>query len=195
MTRVMFDSVTPDAIPLTGARLVAGYATGPFANLTALHARFPRLPVVSIDTDGSDPAADVRDWETGDKSGSLQDWVIAHNRAATRKTAVVYCNRSTIGEVRLVTGTQVLGVDYWLWIATLDGSVFGPAAYPGVIACQDLGATQTGGNYDSSVVFADWWKTSPIVTPGPPPRNKLVTELESSVTGIEDVIAKIEGKP
>lgn len=167
MTRTMRDSTTPDAIPLPGTDIAAGYSDGDYANLTALAARFPHIPRVAIDVNGSDPAADVRDWETGDKAGSLEQWVIDHNQHTGKKDAVIYCNRDTLPEVRQLTGSQILAVDYWLWVATLDGTVIMPGpddlahgTYPGVIACQDKGQ----GSYDDSLVFAAWWKPA-----GPPP--------------------------
>lgn len=163
MTRVMRDSVTVAAIPVEGTDIAAGYEDGSFTNAAMLLARFPGVPKVLIDVNGSLPQADVRDWETGDKAGSLEQWVIDHNAFTGRKDAVVYCNRSTIPEVRQLTGSQILGVDYWLWVATLDGTLFTPQMYPGVIACQDKGASQTGANFDESVVFADWWKPAPSV--------------------------------
>lgn len=160
MTRIMRDSTNVLAIPLAGTDIAAGYDDGIYANAALLAARFPLIPRVMIDVNGSLPASDVRDWETGDKAGSLEQWVSAHNQATGKRDAVVYCNRSTIPEVRQLTGSQMLGVDYWLWVATLDGTLFTPAMYPGVIACQDKGSARTGGDFDESVVFADWWKPS-----------------------------------
>lgn len=168
MTRTMGDSTNLDAIPLT-VNIAAVYINGSFATTpAALEARFPHAKYgqVWIDVNGAAPQAQVRDWETGDKSGSLEQWVISHNQASGRQDAVIYCNRSTIPEVRQLTGTQVLGTDYWLWVATLDGTIFGPQQYPHVIACQDKGATLTGGDWDASVVFDDtfWLPVQPLVT-------------------------------
>ena len=118
--------------------------------------RSARYGHVFIDVNGSRPDVQVRDWETGDKSGSLEQWVIDHNEASGKKDAVVYCNRSTIPEVRSLTGSQVLGQDYFLWVSTLDGTVY---TGEGVIACQNKGESLTGGHWDSSVVFnTTWWQ-------------------------------------
>lgn len=162
----MRDSTNVMAIPLAGTDIAAGYEDGRYINAAALESRFPHIPRVLIDVDGSQPHVDARDWETGDKGGSLEQWVIDHNKATGKQDAVVYCNRSTIPEVRQLTGSQILGKDYWLWVATLDGTLFTPQMYAGVIACQDKGSTQTGGDWDESVVFADWWK--PSAPPAPP---------------------------
>lgn len=160
MTRIMRDATTVNNIPVSGTDIAAGYVNGRFRNDVELATRFPHLPRVLIDVVGDTSVAAVRDWETGDKGGSLEQWVMDHNAQSGVKDAVVYCNRDTIPEVRQLTGSQILGVDYWLWVATLDGTMFTPQMYPGVIACQDKGSGQTHGDYDESVVFADWWKSS-----------------------------------
>lgn len=168
MTRIAGDSTTLTDIPLS-VDVAITYANGTYAvNHAALEARFPhaRYGWALIDVNGTAPGAQVRDWETGDKAGSLEQWVIDHNKAAGRKDAVVYCNRSTIPEVRQLTGSQVLGRDYFLWVATLDGSEFTPAMLPGVIACQRDGQAQTGGHWDRSVVYdSSFWL--PLAPAGP----------------------------
>ena len=76
---------------------------------------------------------------------------------------MIYCNESTIPEVRKDTGRMVLGEDYWLFVATLDGKVH---TGHGVIACQDKGAKLTGGHWDESIVFDDrFWTKAGVVTP------------------------------
>lgn len=172
-TQIMRDSTEASEIPIEGTEIAAGYLDGSFQTWAALAARFPNIPRVAVDVNGSAPGAQVRDWETGDKAGSLEQWVIQHNALSSAKDAVVYCNRSTIAEVRQLTGSQVLGVDYFLWIATLDGSVFGPSDLPGVIACQDKGSAQVGANFDESIVWptaAVWWTSGQFPTvPASPP--------------------------
>lgn len=170
MTWIMGDSTTLTDIPLSVA-IAATYATGTYAVPAAeVEMRFPhaRYGWNRIDANGTQPGlCDTRDWETGDKSGSLEQWVIDHNHARGPGTAVVYCNRSTIPEVRTLTGKQILGQDYFLWVATLDGTVFGPAQYPGVVACQVKGQALTGGHWDMSVVFDGslWRPTAPPKAP------------------------------
>lgn len=158
MTLIMRDSVSPLAIPLSGTQIAAGYDDGTFNDVHTLHNRFPHVPNVLIDVNGGLPRANVRDWETGDKAGSLESWVGEHNQASGVKDAVVYCNRSTIAEVRELTGKFVLGEDYYLWVATLDGTVITPSQQPGLVACQDKGSQQVHANYDESIV----WTTAPI---------------------------------
>jgi len=164
MTRMMGDSTVVADIPAT-VNIAAVYASGDYQAATAtVEARFPhaRYGRCWIDALGTRPDANVRDWETGDKAGSLEQWVIDHNKTSGKKDATVYCNVSTIPEVRQLTGAQVLGTDYWLWIATLDGTVVtagadhldsAPYTYPGVVACQVKGQNLTGGHWDMSMVY------------------------------------------
>lgn len=181
MTRIMGDSTNMDAIPLS-VSIAAVYDDGHLGVETPaqLEARFPhaRYGQVWIDVTGATPAAQVRDWETGDKAGSLEQWVIDHNAASGKKDAVVYCDRDTIPEVRQLTGTQVLGTDYWLWVSTLDNTVYGPAQYPHVIACQVKGAALTGGDWDMSIVFDDSFWLPVVPPPAPKPPVPAVTRAE-----------------
>lgn len=171
----MRDSTNAAHIPVDGTDIAAGYINGSVVPPTwnAVLARFPNIPKVAIDVFGNAPGAQARDWEDGDKGGSLEDWVISHNQLSGAKDAVIYCNRDTIAEVRRLTGSQILNKDYFLWVATLDGSIYGPDQLPGVIACQDKGSQQTGGDYDESVVWpnaAIWWSDGMIGDPAPKPR-------------------------
>lgn len=193
MTRTMGDSTNLAAIPTT-VNIAAVYDDGHIGVETQaqLDARFPhsRYGQVWIDVTGAKPQAQVRDWETGDKGGSLQQWVIDHNHASGRKDAVVYCNRATIPEVRQLTGTQVLGTDYFLWIATLDGTLFGPAQYPHVIANQVKGAQLTGGDWDMSIVFdASFW--TPVTPPRPPAPKVTGAQARAAIASAEQGLATV----
>lgn len=154
MTRIGGDSVNLASNP-AGVDIAFYYATGNEGVATAAQAqaRHPGKLVLGIDVNGSAPSAAVRDWETGDKGGSLEQWVISHNKGGGVKDACVYCNRSTIGEVRQLTGSQVLGRDYFLWVSTLDGTLY---TGPGVVACQ----VATIAGYDLSVIWDDDWHPS-----------------------------------
>jgi hypothetical protein len=173
-TRIMGDSSTFGDVPRQDVDIVAVYIDGRFGvpgegKLEQLypHSRYGHC---WIDVNGTHPEADVRDWETGDKSGSLEQWVINHNKAHGKNNAVIYCNRATIPEVRRLTGNQILGKQYFLFIATLDGTEY---RAHGVIACQNKGEMQTGGHYDSSRVYDDrFWQKTGKDKPKPPPPNK-----------------------
>jgi hypothetical protein len=172
----MGDSSTFGDVPRKDIDIVAVYTDGKFGvpgdGQLEKHYPHDQFGHCWIDVNGSHPEADVRDWETGDKSGSLEKWVADHNKIHGKNNAVIYCNRATIPEVRRLTGGQILGTHYFLFIATLDGSEY---RAHGVIACQDKGSMQTGGHYDSSKVYDDrfWQKTGGQHTtpkPAPPPQ-------------------------
>jgi hypothetical protein len=151
--RVCGDSTTLADIPLH-VDIAMVYATGHLGvvSVADLEARFPhhRYGHAWVDVDGTMPHVGIRDWENGDKSGSLSDWVGAHNDHAGERNAVVYSNVSTIPEVRDLTGKHILGRDYYLFVATLDGIAY---RAPGVIACQRDGTEQTRGHWDRSFVY------------------------------------------
>jgi hypothetical protein len=176
MDRIMGDSTVLDDIPQT-VNVAASYMNGTFAiTPAAMEARFPnsRYGHCWIDTRGSSPAASARDWENGDKGGSLEQWVGDHNSHTGKKDAVIYCNVSTIPEVRQLTGRQILNQDYFLWIATLDGEMY---TGEGVIACQRDGTKQTGGHWDRSYVFSGslWLPTgTPVIKPNCQPLQRAV---------------------
>jgi len=175
------DSVTLTDIPLT-CSIAATYGDGDFReNYQQFENRFPspRYGRALIDLDGTTPQfCTVRDWENTTEKGSLRNWVADHNKAYGRKSAVVYCDKSTIPDVRVQTGDQILGVDYWLWIATLDNSIFGPDQYEHVIWCQNQGTAQTGGHFDRSVVFS-----LPFGTPDDPSHAPVKPKpVEASIT-------------
>jgi len=154
MTRIGGDSVNLASNP-AGVDVAFFYVNGSLGVCTEAEAqaRHPGKLVLGIDVNGSAPSAAVRDWETGDKGGSLEQWVIDHNKASGVKDACVYSNRSTIAEVRQLTGSQVLGTDYFLWVSTLDGTLFTGL---GVVACQ----VATIGGYDLSLIWDDGWHPS-----------------------------------
>lgn len=168
MKRIMGDSTTMTDIPLS-VDIACVYANGFLGVVTPaqLERRFPHAYYghVFVDVNGSRPDVQVRDWEIGDKSGSLEQWVKDHNAHTGKRDAVIYCNKSTIQEVRNLTGSQILGEDYFLFVATLDGTEY---TGPGVIACQRDGEDQTHGHWDRSIVYSDhfWRPVSPPSDPG-----------------------------
>lgn len=191
MTRTMADSASGIANDPLYIDIALAYLDGHLGVETTaqMEARFPheRYGWCFVDVTGQSPEAQVRDWETGDKGGSLQQWVIDHNKASGKQDAVVYCNRATIPEVRRLTGTQVLGRDYWLFVATLDGTLFGPGQYPHVVANQLLSSRQTGGNFDLSIVF-DGSLWLPVRPPKPAPKVSQAQAL-AAVKALEGDIA------
>ncbi len=157
-TRIMFDSTLlksdPTKVPTT-CDIIAPYFDGPWTvpDLTAIVKRWPGKPINGISTHGENMNARTFDVEWGDISASdlqrLFDEWIAHDQTrwfVDGARPEVYCSRDTIPSVRVGTGKYRLGSDYYLWVATLDGT---QETGPGINACQvwDLG------NYDKSIVY------------------------------------------
>jgi hypothetical protein len=153
----------PDRFDIVGAYINGHYGV---ATMERLNERYPNRGHVLFDVLGDSPDAHIRDWENGDKGGSLEQWVIDHNKITKVNDAVVYCDRSTVPEVRRLTGSQILGEDYYLFISTLDGTEI---VGPGIVACQHKGQKLTGGHWDESVVYDDrFWKAIEPHRPGRP---------------------------
>jgi hypothetical protein len=157
----MYDSI--DLQGITGAKpgdIIAYYLNGGFAvpSILAVENLFSpaRFRLASIDVQGTRPDyARIADVETGAmRPGQLEQWLqdFAETNPAYEGggRGEVYCSRSTIPAVRAGTGRYVLGRDYYLWVATGDGSLY---TGPGVNACQNVWSRL----FDSSVVFDPRW--------------------------------------
>jgi hypothetical protein len=149
MTRTMFDSVNPGAIP-ADAQMVAGYFNGEFAWPAEAWKRFPHAAKVRIDVTGAAPRnAGVLDVENGDASpAQAPGWVRA--RLAAGFVATVYCNRATWPAVK--AACQGLKVKYWIadWTHV-------PHGLPGAVAVQ----WTDGPQFDTSAVHDDAWHPTP----------------------------------
>lgn len=159
MTRTMFDSVTPfTTVPKKGATMIAFYLNGHYAvpSIKMISQAFPGWSQIPIDVNGQRADyARVLDVEKGDATpGDTEGWITRWNRQnpayKNGGRPVIYCTRSAIPSIRTGTGKYRLGADYYLWIATLDGTLY---TGPGVIACQrwDMGG------YDESTVYSNQW--------------------------------------
>jgi hypothetical protein len=148
MTRTMYDSTNPAAIP-TSAVMVAGYlAPSPYAWSTSDWNRFPNAVQVRIAVRASTNDGHVLDVENGDASPTqAPGWVTM--RRATGADPSVYCNTSTWPSVQAAfTAAGVAQPHYW--VAAYPGT--GPNIPAGAVAHQYVDE----GNYDLSVV-ADFW--------------------------------------
>ena len=154
MALLMRDSVNPDAIPLAGLFVAAGYADGRYAWTSAQWARFDPVPVkLSIVCfPGSD--GDILDIEQGCASpADAAGWCDRFNRPHRRRPTL-YVNRGNWNAVRAAIGSRP--VDFW--VSTLDGSLVSFA-----VAVQNCGALgsgdpcQTSGDYDESVILDPSW--------------------------------------
>jgi hypothetical protein len=88
-------------------------------------------------------------------------WVKDHNAHNGRKDAVIYGSQSVIPDIRKETKSQRLGIDYFLFVAMLDGEIY---TGDGVVACQRDGEQQTGGHWDRTFVTKDTlWMAIPLI--------------------------------
>lgn len=112
---LIYDSVTPTAIP-AGQR-VAVYANGMYqASWSAVAGRGK---VLWIDTNGSNPGANVLDVEPGDATpAGAAHWVQARLNAHQNQLAIVYTYRSAWQAVRASVGSlpswMQAKVRYWI---------------------------------------------------------------------------------
>jgi hypothetical protein len=164
MTRIMFDSDDIGNVPRSGASMIAFYAdqfTYPFRTVAG---EFPGWSLIPIDrTGGYVKTARVFDVETGaiSPASNLAEIIAEYNETSPYYKGggrpIVYCDRDNIAEVRIRTGKYILARDYYLWIATLDGTIATAETLGlpenSVVACQDLKMD----GYDSSVVFSSQW--------------------------------------
>lgn len=158
----MYDAVTVDNIP-SGAKMVAYYVDGNYANGTAMKARFPGAVYVPI-TIGNTAAngigvGAVLDVETGDATAAdAVEWCL--NYSGSNKDLVVYCNTSTWPSVRSAfQSANVTEPNYW--VAQYDNN---PSIPSGAIAKQ-----YASSNYDTSSVASWPGHASPAPTPVPTP--------------------------
>jgi hypothetical protein len=149
--------------PILANSLVAYYLDGPFAvksvqdvvNMFPPDITFNPIDVLgtranyarTVDCETLDvPADQLEQW--------VQDFGETNPEYENGARAVVYSNRDNIADVRTGTGRYILGRDYYLWVATGDGTIVTAAdlGLPAnsVIACQNEWLRL----YDTSVVFS-----------------------------------------
>lgn len=194
MTRIMRDSVNAFNIPVD-TPIVAGYVNGHYAWNQASWDRFPgAYRHAGIDVFGTAPhVAGILDIEQYDATPAIAvEWVKARNAIHPSYPPVLYVNRSnrdTVVKMQESAG-HVLGKDFKLWVATLDGTEH-LSDMNGVVAIQ---YKDTGG-YDESIVFDDKWHEAPQpvkppVPPVKPPVPPVLTEqeIQAFATVIEPVV-------
>jgi hypothetical protein len=163
MTRYMYDAIhlqgIPTPIPLLHPRtIVAYYLNGDYAveSVAGVATQFPNASLNPIDVLGNRYGyARTVDVESGDVAPEdCEEWITGYIDVSpwykTGGRPVVYCNRDNEEAVREGTGPYVLGRDYYLWIATGDGTL---VTGPGIVACQNMWHAA----YDQSTVFSNLW--------------------------------------
>jgi hypothetical protein len=136
-----YDSVTPSAIP--AGHEIATYADGPFA---VSPSQVAGQKVLWIDTNGSDPSANVLDVEPGDATPSqAATWAQQKLSADPNATAIIYTMQSEWPATQSAIGT----LPSWMqshvrwWIAD-------PTGYPHIVPGANATQWYWGQNYDIS---------------------------------------------
>lgn len=156
MTRLMYDSVDPNAIPVN-AEIVAGYIDGTnYRWPESAWDRFPNSVHVRIARRTYTNDGHVLDVEVGiptvwPPSRAIVDWVLMRRAAGIEPT--IYCNQLNDWEpVRAQFAYAGVPEPLW-WVARYNNVATIPA---GAIAKQYANPPLAGGHYDLSVV-ADYW--------------------------------------
>jgi len=155
---VGFDTTTPQVLP--SAAFVMAYYNGAYAWPAAQLARFPAHAMIDVlghawsacsilQIDGT--AADV-----ARLTAAAPGWIRARNTHVAADTATIYCNRSQLPAVQQACH----GLSYWVWLATLDGTVCLDALpSPGgqLAAVQGWTASMLGFHADASCILSESW--------------------------------------
>jgi hypothetical protein len=140
-----YDSTDPAKIP-SGAH-AALYRDGDYAATTEQASRFAAVRWITVLGDWR--TCGIADVENGDMTpGDARLWV--KGRQSIGKRARVYCNRDTLPDVR----TACDGLDYLVWISTLDGDKLTADWTPGLWAVQYEGGLTAA--RDTSVLYGTW---------------------------------------
>jgi hypothetical protein len=139
---LVFDSVLPGMLP--SGHVIATYATGPNAVSPAELAG--RGPVLWIDVDAADPAADVLDVEPGCATPSaVPGWVWRRLSASPAALAIIYTSQSEWPAVQAAVATlpAAMRTKIRWWIAD-------PTGYPHLVPGSDATQWYWGSSYDIS---------------------------------------------
>jgi hypothetical protein len=128
------------------------YADGLYAAPPAQTVRFRATRWITV-LGGTEAAkyAGILDYELGNRAfagDELREWVAA--RKAMKCRARVYCDRANMPAVR----EKLDGLEYLVWVATLDGDKLSKDWTPGLWAVQYAGGMTA--RVDTSVLYGTW---------------------------------------
>jgi hypothetical protein len=174
--RTFFDTVTTADYPRKTKNALA-YYDGHYANIVAVHKRFPKATVVTVTVLGT-PGAHMADCETGDLSPT-QAAAWAHGEHSKGRTVTIYANESTMPAVKAAIDKTGLrpSLDVLLFLAKYDGD---PTIPPGYVGKQYQSPDGTGrgfisAHYDVSSVL-DYWRG--VDKPPKPPKRTPLTRWQ-----------------
>jgi hypothetical protein len=143
-----YDAVEPASIPMHTAACL--YYDGRYAAMPTEAGLFSQVRWITVL--GDYQHCGIADYERGNPvfgaAGALEAWV--SGRAAMGKRARVYCNRVTLPDVR----ARLAGLDWLLWIATLDGDQLARDWAPNLWAVQYAGGPTAA--FDTSILYGEW---------------------------------------
>jgi hypothetical protein len=145
-----YDSTEPALIP-ADAGYAALYYDGDYGAAGREGAsRFPHVRWITVIGDYEN--CGIADYEPGNpvyiNDGALRAWVEGRNRMDAR--ARVYCDRDVLPQAR----DLLTGLDYLVWVSTLDGNQLEPDWTEGLWAVQYNGGENA--DYDESVLYMPW---------------------------------------
>jgi hypothetical protein len=145
-----YDSVTPANIEEGENACLYRDGLYAVADIPAAEDRFTAVRWITVIGDYDN--CGIADYEKGNPVFSVNDalrtWVEGRNRNHHR--ARVYCDRDNLPEVR----DQLEGLDWLLWVATLDGDVLSADWAPNLWAVQFAGGP--GAPRDASILYGEW---------------------------------------
>jgi hypothetical protein len=143
--------------------VVAGYVNGAWPSALGLPARFPGVPLVTIDVNGTRPDAMVLDMEWGDATPEMcPPWAAQHG---TDPAPVIYCSLSRVQEVLDAFTAAGFKGDWRLWTAHYTGKPhtctlldcgLPIGAVGSMVATQYADPPLSGGPYDLSLCAPGW---------------------------------------
>jgi hypothetical protein len=143
-----YDSTQPDLIPED--TYAALYYDGDYAATPEQAKRFAAVRWITILGDYAN--CGIADFEQGNpvysQPGALRAFV--QGRMNMGKRARVYSDLSNLPTVR----SELDGLDYLVWLATLDGNKLSPNYTPGLWGVQFAGGPTA--DYDTSILYGTW---------------------------------------
>lgn len=147
MTILFYDSSVPANIPMT-AEYACLYSDGRYAATKEQAARFKHTRWITVE--GNWKTSGIADFEQDnpvyDNPDALRTWVAG--RIGMNVRARVYTNRANLPLVR----ERLDGLEYLVWVATLDSNQLKPDW------TKNLWGVQFAGNnyYDTSILYGEW---------------------------------------
>lgn len=149
-TTLFYDSVDPDQIP-KDAQFACLYYDGDYSATLEQAEKFKHWHWITVTGDWQH--CGVADFEQHNPVYDVADALRAYvaGRIGLGKRARIYTNRSNLPLVR----ERCEGLEYEIWLGTLDGNQENPDYTENLWGVQFQGAS-IGGNYDTSILYRPW---------------------------------------